>query len=420
MIITVLVTLMLVYLGAWALYGGLANIPRREFLRRFLLTTASLVLTLFLAETPALLDLVDYRTVLGSFESDSALTVTGRHADPELLWKHDPYYQYDEPYQGNLGAALCVPPDPSQSVTVRYDRHGFRNSRNLDRADIVVLGDSNIEGYLTAEAELATTKLSQLQSKVVANLGHSGYGPQQELVVLKRYGLPLQPETVIWTFFEGNDLSDVEQYDRQRTQSSSTWRHNVWYRSLTRNVFARLGRPVGPCTPSSHIAQFQAEFTDEHGQVRRVLFAPSEVQPFSEGPLEKAIDAIAQAAMLCQERNIRFLVAFIPEKYRVYHRLNNVRFVSDAMASWRVSPLPAEIGRRLTALKYNIRYVDLTPALAQASRRGIATYLPDDTHWTDQGNRVVAETLDQALRNFFSYSKIPPQASSHSDSGMRH
>jgi lysophospholipase L1-like esterase len=362
-----------------------------------------------------LLHAVDYRAILGSFDSDSALTITGRQADPELLWKHEPYYEHDEPYQGNLGAALCVPPDPSQSVRVRYDRHGFRNSRDLDRADIVVLGDSNIEGYLTSEGQLATTWLSKLQGKVVANLGHSGYGPQQELVVLKRYGLPLHPETVIWTFFEGNDLSDAEQYDRDLKKSSNAWWQEVWYRSLTRNVFARLLQPAGACTPSTHIAQFHAQFRDDQDRVSRVLFAPSEVQPVSERQLEKSVDAIAQAAMLCRERNIRFLVAFIPEKYRVYHNLRNVEFVSDAMQSWHVSSLPEEIGARLAALNLDIQYVDLTPALTQASRRGIPTYLPDDTHWTNQGNRIVAETLDQALHALFSHSKTPLQASSRGD-----
>jgi hypothetical protein len=384
---------------------------RREVLARFLLTTGSLVVTVLLVEAPAFLHMLDYRTIFGSFDSDSALTVTGREADPELLWKHEPYHEYDEPYQGNLGAALCVPPDPSQSVTVRYDRHGFRNSRNLERADIVVLGDSNIEGYLTPEEQLTTTLLSQLQGKVVANLGHSGYGPQQELVVLKRYGLPLQPETVIWTFFEGNDLSDAEQYDRQRDNSRSAWWQNVWYRSLIRNIYARLLQPTDSCTPSSHIAQFQAHFRDEQGRVSRVWFAPSEVQPISERQLQKTLDAITEAAMLCRERNIRFLVAFIPEKYRVYQYLSNVEFVSDAMQSWRVSSLPEQMGTRLTTLGLDIRYVDLTPALKRASGRGMATYLPDDTHWTDQGNRVVAEALDQALRVLFSHSTTPLHSS---------
>jgi hypothetical protein len=46
----------------------------------------------------------------------------------------------------------------------------------------------------------------------VANLGQSGYGPQQELAVLKRYGCPPYDRNTSWVFYEGNDLLDVQEY----------------------------------------------------------------------------------------------------------------------------------------------------------------------------------------------------------------
>jgi hypothetical protein len=392
--------LLTAYLLAWAVYGLLSTVSRAELIVRFFLTTTSIAGGLIVAETPALLRLVDYRSVLGSYESDSALSVAGRHADEELLWRHDPYYEYEEPYQGNLGLALCVPPDPTQRITVRYDRHGFRNGKDLDTADIVVLGDSYIEGYMTPEARLATTRLGHLQGKIVANLGHSGYGPQQELVVLKRYGLSLQPQTVIWALFEGNDFSDLTQYDKQRARASNPSWETVWYRSLTRNALTRTLRPARACIRSSKIEQLQARFTDERHRISLVFFAPTEAQPVSEEHLGKALRYIAEAATLCRERNIRFLVAFIPNKYRVYHDLSNVELSSGPMQFWHVDSLPEEIGTRLAELGLGIEYVDLTPSLRKVSRTGIATYLPDDTHWTEAGNRFVAETLDGALRSF--------------------
>jgi hypothetical protein len=387
-------------------------VSRAELLTRFILTTGSIAVGLIVAEAPALLRLIDYRTILGSYESESALSVAGRHADEELLWRHDPYYEYEEPYQGNLGLALCVPPDPSRRVTVRYDRNGFRNRKDLDAADIVVLGDSYIEGYMTQEERLATTLLSRLQGKIVANLGHSGYGPQQELVVLKRYGFSLHPQTVIWALFEGNDFSDLEQYEKQRARATSSSWQNVWYRSLTRNALARVLHPVRTCIRSSKLEQLQARFTDERYHISRVFFAPTEVQPVLEEHLEKTLRYIAEAARLCRERNIRFLVAFVPSKYRVYHDLSNVELASGPIRSWHVSPLPEEVERRLTELGLGIKYVDLTTSLRNASRTGIATYLPDDTHWTEPGNRIVAETLDWTLRSFPSHTSRPLEARS--------
>ena len=283
--------------------------------------TTSIALCLIVAEGLLWWESVDYRAVFGSFEAGNALSVVGRHADHELLWQHDPYFQYEEAYQGNLGGALCAPPDPSRKIVVRYDRNGFRNSVDLQKADIVVIGDSYIEGYMTPERMLATTLLSQLQGKSVANLGHSGYGPQQELVVLKRYGLPLHPHTVIWAFFEGNDLSEAQSYEIQVAMVGSPFWQNVWFRSLTRNVLARALHPVRECTPNPEIQQYRADFKDEHQMVKPVFFSPGEPAPFSMYQLSKALPYIAEAAKLCRERNIRFIVAFVPDKYRVYHDL---------------------------------------------------------------------------------------------------
>jgi hypothetical protein len=206
-------------------------------------------------ETPAALRIIDYRAIVGSFDPDAPLTVAGRHADRELLWQHDPYYQYEEPYEGNLGRALCIAPDYSKKLVVRYDHNGFRNREDLSKADIVVIGDSYIESYMTPESQLATSILGELSGKVVANLGHSGYGSRQELIVLKRYGLPLHPSTVIWAFYEGNDFSETEQYDRQVASLGHPIWQDIWFRSMTRNVMARMVRPARKCTPRVDILQ---------------------------------------------------------------------------------------------------------------------------------------------------------------------
>jgi hypothetical protein len=58
--------------------------------------------------------------------------------------------------------------------------------------------------------------VARLLDCTVANLGQSAYGPQQELAVLKRFGASLGPRLCIWTFYEGNDLDDVERYEQLR------------------------------------------------------------------------------------------------------------------------------------------------------------------------------------------------------------
>lgn len=203
------------YLVVWALYGMFSGVSPSEVGTRFLLTTSALVISWVLAEGAVLVGVVDYRSALGGYEQDNPLSIAGRQFDKELLWRHDPFYHYEAAYQGNIGQALCIPPNPARKVAVQYDKNGFRNSHEIREPDLVVIGDSYIEGYLTSEANLLTSILADLQGKPVANLGHAGYGPQQELVVLKRFGLPLKPKTIIWAFFEGNDFIDTEGYDNR-------------------------------------------------------------------------------------------------------------------------------------------------------------------------------------------------------------
>jgi hypothetical protein len=119
----------------------------------------------------------------------------------------------------------------------------------LQDAHIAVIGDSYIESPMIQYSDLVTTRLSQLANKPVANLGQSGYGPQQELVVLQRYALSLHPKIVVWAFFEGNDLAEARTYSeraamiRERNAFDSAWE-----RSFTKGMFdALLSAPE--CVP---------------------------------------------------------------------------------------------------------------------------------------------------------------------------
>lgn len=387
------------YLLAWGLYAMLSNLPRKEIGKRFIVMTMTIGACFLLAEATAVLRFVDYRAVFGTFERHNVLSGAGRVFDRELLWLHEPYYQFEADYEGNLGRALCFPRDASRRVAVRYDRNGFRNAADLDKADIVVIGDSYIEAPMIRDKALSTTVLAGLQGRTVANLGNSGYGPQQELAVLKRFGLPLRPEVVVWAFFEGNDLSNVEEYPGKAARVArqhALWQ-DFWFRSLSRNLLALYFRPQNQCVPNARIQEYRAEFSDENNSSSPVFFAPSEVVSYPEETVREVQSYLREAYELCRDRHIRFMVVFVPEKYRVYHDLSNVRLSTDELRSWTVHDLPRLLRRLLADLSPDIEYIDLTPALKAESRKGIATYLPDDTHWTADGHRVAAEAIHRAL-----------------------
>ena len=166
-----------------------------------------------LVELPAFLNLIDYRrtfSISGSLLGEEP----GYLPDPELVSKPESYHNVKMEFsRGNLGEVLCLPSHPAEPFELKYDKNGFRNDEDFASADIAVIGDSYVESPMLPSSMLATTRLAKLMQQTVANLGQSGYGPQQELAVLKRYALPLHPKSVVWVFYEGNDLRDAERYN---------------------------------------------------------------------------------------------------------------------------------------------------------------------------------------------------------------
>jgi hypothetical protein len=103
----------------------------------------------------------------------------------------------------------------STMQTFTTDSRGFRNRREMEQADIVLIGDSYIEGHYVSDEQTCAEVLDRLTGLSVANLGVAGYGSLQELEVLQHYALSLNPRLVAWFFFEGNDL-----YDDQHSENA--------------------------------------------------------------------------------------------------------------------------------------------------------------------------------------------------------
>lgn len=91
------------------------------------------------------------------------------------------------------------------------DEHGFNNPRGLwgtGAVDILALGDSFTHGACVPPAENILGWLRRTHPRTL-NLGAMGNGPLLQLAGLIEYGALARPRTVLWFFFEGNDLIDL-------------------------------------------------------------------------------------------------------------------------------------------------------------------------------------------------------------------
>jgi len=392
------------YFLAWGAYALLSHIPRDEIRGQFVLMTLSLVAVLIFAEVPVWLDLIDYRKTFGNtsflpWERPNYLP------DRELIALPRPGSTVKTAFgRGNIGEGICLPVRPAEPFDVTYDKRGFRNEADFSEAEVAVIGDSYVESPMMPGAALATTRLAELRGGAVANLGQSGYGPQQELAVLKRYALPLHPKWIVWIFYEGNDLVDAQNYGDRVSSLIGVWNsmNRAWDRSFTLNSLVAFSRRIHGCVPNQRVAGNYGLMDAGNGHEQRVYFLDhsSSVAPTVQEleALQITANTLKEAYELARSQGAGFLVAFAPTKFRVYHDI--VRFDGNAQGDlkwWVLNDLPERLHRLVADISPDVRYVDLTPALSAAAKTKQLVFIPDDTHWTGDGHRVVAETLHQAL-----------------------
>ena len=96
------------------------------------------------------------------------------------------------------------------------DEFGFRNPKGLHQpglVDLLLVGDSFIQGSCVKDGEEVAAQLRNTFPKTVS-LGNGGNGPLLMLASLKEYGEHLRPKRVVWGYYEGNDMRNLRQEER--------------------------------------------------------------------------------------------------------------------------------------------------------------------------------------------------------------
>jgi hypothetical protein len=97
-------------------------------------------------------------------------------------------------------------------IIYQSDEHGFHNPPGLwekEGADIVALGDSYAHGACVS-SDQGFVSLIRAEYPATVNLGVNGDGPLTMLATLKEYAFFLKPKVVLWFYYEGNDIRDLD------------------------------------------------------------------------------------------------------------------------------------------------------------------------------------------------------------------
>lgn len=321
-------------------------------------------------------------------------------ADPELIFVRKPFIDW---------SGLASRDSSAHWVQFRTDENGFRNPPGLREAEIVFIGDSFTEAGNVPEADTFVQQAGQQLGVKVANLGRGWYGPQQELIVLKRWGLPYQPKVVVWVFFEGNDVQDAEKYAIRMDRSSNwltggeRWRRPAWgwvkrvrtFRLLFGLYEQVAKRPLEGKLQGSDGRQEIIEFHYRHDP--RVLETHRRGWRETQASLREARD-------LCGAAGIRLVVMAIPFKLRVVGPLcqfDSPRKLQEYLpdGDWLGSPAVRGPLADFCA-EIQLEFIDTTAQLAVEAASGQQVFMPrKDTHLDVAGHAVVARLLSKHLRS---------------------
>ena len=142
---------------------------------------------------------------------------------------------------------LTPPGYPDIKYTLTIDKRGFRNSTDLEKYDVLTLGDSFTEGSHVSDEQVWPVLFAKKNNYTVYNLGMSGGSPFTYLETLKKFGLQMAPKMVICMLYEGNDFrssSFVPKKNRQRWSLETLYRSSPLRLSVKRALIRCLG-PIG-------------------------------------------------------------------------------------------------------------------------------------------------------------------------------
>ena len=318
------------------------------------------------------------------------------------------------PLAGMANKLVVVCNEGGQFLTYRSDQHGFNNPQQVWHTpiDIVAVGDSFTQGWCVAPNSNFVSLIRQRYPGTL-NLGIEGNGPLTMLATLKEYAEIVRPKLVLWFYFEGNDLQDLNK-ERQSP---------LLNRYLTTNEF------------SQHLSSRQAEidhalsaYLDTVTNKNQLLVKLEEISEViaDADKLPGALENIAKLSQLRQRLGLVYGVTInaspevelnepssqpVLEIDLLYEILSRAKkLVSEWGGNLYFVYLPArtryvqgqEVNMRRYAVlrtvsKAGVPVIDMHPVF-MARKDPLSLFpLRISDHYNEEGNRLVAEEVLRSI-----------------------
>jgi hypothetical protein len=373
---------------------------------RVVIAGATLALAVGMLEATAAMHLLHWKLTLERLFGEDAPMAWKYDPDPALGWKRIPNDKWRSPSISDIEGGWSMRAARNEMLTFTYDAYGYRNPRTVPRADVVLIGDSYIEGANADDGEVVARRLEARLGIPVESMGVAGYGTLQNLIALDKESPKLDPKVAVFFFFEGNDLYDdfkieamwnIREPDYAASPQGMARFHEYAQRSFVKNMLHYAMRWAEPIAPNK--APFWGTIKEGPRKGERVLFADYAAIPWSDwvdARWQSAVGAMKKAAAIARSRGVAPIFVFLPIKERVYWP-----YVEPArnagMESWSFWPIRERFAK--FCRDENVSYLDLTEPFQADVAAGNMPYLPTDTHWSARGHELTAELLAPLIRD---------------------
>jgi hypothetical protein len=149
------------------------------------------------------------KKLTNTFNQKNKKTSSGFAISPKIFLNHDNDFFY---LTGISNTTSKVCNENGYFSIVNSDKFGFNNPKDAwknENIDYTLIGDSFIYGNCVNNPFDISSVIRKKTQKNIVNFGIQGNGPLSEYAILREY-LNFSSKKILWFFFEGNDLDDLE------------------------------------------------------------------------------------------------------------------------------------------------------------------------------------------------------------------
>lgn len=308
--------------------------------------------------------------------------------DPDLGWTNRPDKEAVLEKNGN-------------SVTIHTNSLGLRGTREYPPEPapgifrIFAVGDSFTFGFGVEDGDSFPAQLEAADPRLeVFNMGVPGYGVDQIFLTMRKWGTVYHPDLFVVTLYP-------EDFWRATRAFNDAGYGKPYF--VHSNGGLELRHVPVPTEKRFSVNQFPAQYSrtsPTYWLLKSYLFR------FSSRAFEKILKRLGAAD---PDSSPEWLLGrAILSETASYARGQGVPvlFVLAPPLRWITGTTePVEQSFLRFCSKEQVSCLDLTPVMKEEARRqsADALYIPDDHHWTREGNRIAADAILAAIRD----GKIP-------------